>query len=266
MRYGRLCGVLPRGSPYQLASPRLLLRHADCELQRPLSAVWRHILGSLLDTRANWNATDNAFQNCLKYNQKWAKETAEKDPEFFPKLAQGQAPEILWLGCSDARKPETTILGLKPGDVFTHRNIANIINPTDLSLLSVVEFAVRHIKVKHVVVCGHTSCGGVAATLANNKLGVLDLWLQPMRALREKHADELGKLEGSDKSTYMAKLNVKAGVENLRRMSTVIDAMKERGLQVHGVIYDLGTGLLDEVDCPEEGNAGEKRVAAFQTQ
>lgn len=209
---------------------------------------------------------DDAFQACLKYNEKWAKETAEKDPEFFPKLAKGQAPEILWLGCSDARKPETTILGLKPGDVFTHRNIANIINPTDLSLLSVVEFAVKHIKVKHVVVCGHTSCGGVAATLANNKLGVLDLWLQPMRALREQHADELAKLEGSDKSTYMAKLNVKAGVENLKRMSTVIDAMKERGLKVHGVIYDLATGLLDEVDCSEDDGVGEKRVAAFLTQ
>lgn len=122
-----------------------------------------------------------------------------------------------------------------------------------------------HIKVKHVVVCGHTSCGGVNATLNNNKLGVLDLWLQPMRALREKHADELAKLEGTEKSTYMAKLNVQAGVENLRRMATVIDAMGDRGLQVHGVIYDLATGLLEEVDCGEDEIVGKKRVDAFQT-
>ena len=213
---------------------------------------------------ANSEYTDDAFQACLKYNQKWAKETAEKDPEFFPKLAQGQAPEILWLGCSDARKPETTILGLKPGDVFTHRNIANIINPTDLSLLSVVEFAVKHIKVKHVVVCGHTSCGGVAATLANNNLGVLDLWLQPMRALREKHAEELAKLEGSEKSTYMAKLNVQAGVENLRRLPTVINAMQEWGLQVHGVLYDLATGLLEDLNVGEDDAAAKNRISAFE--
>lgn len=208
---------------------------------------------------------EDAFRLCLEYNKRWATETAKNDPEFFPTLAKGQAPQILWLGCSDARKPETTILGLKPGDVFTHRNIANIINPTDISLLSVVEFAVAHIKVKHVVVCGHTSCGGVNATLSNNKLGVLDLWLQPMRALREKHADELAKLEGTDKTTYMAKLNVEAGVENLRRIPTVIDAMRDRGLQVHGVIYDLATGLLDEVDTSENDETGQKRVSAFET-
>jgi len=208
---------------------------------------------------------DDAYKKCLDYNQKWAADTAKNDPEFFPTLAKGQAPQILWLGCSDARKPETTILGLKPGDVFTHRNIANIINPTDLSLLSVVEFAVRHIKVKHVVVCGHTSCGGVAATLNNNKLGVLDLWLQPMRMLREKHADELAKLEGAEKSNYMAKLNVQMGVENLRRIPTVIEATKERGLQIHGVLYDLATGLLEDLSCDEDEQTEQKRVAAFET-
>ena len=156
-------------------------------------------------------------------------------------------------------------MGLKPGDVFTHRNIANIINPTDISLLSVVEFAVAHIKVKHIVVCGHTSCGGVNATLNNNKLGVLDLWLQPMRVLRERYAEELAKLEGTEKTTYMAKLNVQNGVENLRRIPTVIDHMRERGVQVHGVIYDLATGLLDEVDCSENDDVGKIRVSAFET-
>ena len=209
--------------------------------------------------------TGDAFQNCLTYNKQWAHDTAEKDPEFFPKLAKGQAPEILWLGCSDARKPETTILGLKPGDVFTHRNIANIINPTDISLLSVVEFAVRHIKVKHVVVCGHTSCGGANAALANNKLGILDTWLLPMKVLREQHADELAKLEGAEKTTYMAKLNVQAGVENLRRLPPVLEAMQERGLQVHGVMYDLATGLLEDLQCGEGEGAAKNRLATFQT-
>ena len=210
-------------------------------------------------------AEHNAFKQCLEYNHKWATSTAATDPNFFPTLAKGQSPKILWLGCSDARKPETTILGLKPGDVFTHRNIANIINPTDLSLLSVVEFAVKHIQVQHVVVCGHTSCGGVNATLNNANLGVLDLWLQPMRALREKHADELAKLEGLEKSTYMAKLNVTQGVNNLKRIPTVIDAMRDRGVQVHGVIYDLATGLLEEVPTDEDDETISKRISTFET-
>lgn len=120
-------------------------------------------------------------------------------------------------------------------------------------------------KVKHVVVCGHTSCGGVNATLNNNKLGVLDLWLQPMRVLREKHADELAKLEGSEKSTYLAKLNIQAGVEALKRIPTVIDAMNDRGLQVHGVIYDLQTGLLEDLDCGEDEEVSKKRIATYQT-
>lgn len=105
----------------------------------------------------------------------------------------------------------------------------------------------------------------MAATLNNNKLGVLDLWLQPMRMLREKHSDELDKLEGAEKSNHMAKLNVVGGVENLRRIPTVIEAMQERGLQIHGVIYDLATGLLEDLACGEEEDAGKKRVAAFET-
>lgn len=208
---------------------------------------------------------DDAFKTCLEYNKKWATQKAKEDPDFFPKLAKGQAPEILWLGCSDARKPETTILGLQPGDVFTHRNIANIVNPTDLSLLSVVEFAVKHLKVNHVVVCGHTSCGGVNATLGNSKLGVLDLFLQPMRQLREEHANELAQLEGADKVTYLAKLNVKAGVERLRRIPPVLEAVRDRGLQVHGVLYDLSTGLLEDLQCYEGKEDGKKRLDAFET-
>lgn len=209
--------------------------------------------------------TDDAFKSCLESNQRWAKSTASADPAFFSNLAKGQAPEILWLGCSDSRKPETTILGLQPGDVFTHRNIANIVSPTDLSLLSVVEFAVRHLKVKHVVLCGHTGCGGVAATLANGKLGILDVWLQPMRAIREQHAEELEKLEGAEKSTYMAKLNVQGGVEVLRRMPAVLEAIKERGLEVHGLIFNLATGLLEDLKCGEDEAVEKKRVAAFET-
>ncbi|KAI6807301.1 hypothetical protein KC332_g13553 [Hortaea werneckii] len=207
----------------------------------------------------------SAFQHALKRNHQWAETTQANDPDFFPTCAQGQAPRILWLGCSDSRAPETTLLGLKPGDVFTHRNIANIISPTDLSLLSVVEFSVFHLKVQHIVVCGHTSCGGVAGSMANGKLGgPLDIWLQPMRALREKHAAELAKLEGAEKMNHMAKLNVSAGVDVLKRIPTVIDAMRERGLEVHGVLYHLASGKLEEVECKEDESVAKGREEAFE--
>lgn len=208
--------------------------------------------------------TDDAYRNALECNKKWAQKVAQDEPDFLPTCAKGQAPPILWLGCADSRVPETTVLGCKPGDVFTHRNIANIINPTDLSLLSIVEFAVFHLKVKHIVVCGHTSCGGIAASLANSKLDILDIWLQPLRALREKHIDDLEGMDEGERSTWLAKKNVEAGVENLKRIPTVIDAMRDRAVEIHGLIYDLSTGVCDEVDCPEEETVCTKRVAAFK--
>jgi len=208
-------------------------------------------------------AEGDAFEECLKCNQTWAAETAKSEPEFFANSAKGQAPAILWLGCADSRVPETTVLGLKPGQVFTHRNIANIINATDVSMLSIVQYAVFHIKVKHIVVCGHTYCGGVAASLANSKLDVLDVWLQPLRALREKHADELAKLDEKERGNYLSKANVRAGVEVLKRIPTVIDAIQERGLEIHGIIYDLASGLIEEVDTDEHEEHASKRIAAF---
>ncbi|KAF1822299.1 carbonic anhydrase [Dissoconium aciculare CBS 342.82] len=209
-------------------------------------------------------SSTDAYKSALESNHKWAHEVAEKDPEFFPTCSKGQAPEILWLGCADSRVPETTILGVKPGQVFTHRNIANIICPSDISMLSIVEFAVFHIKVKHIVLCGHTSCGGVAASLANSKLDILDVWLQPLRLLREKYSDELAAMDEAERGTFLAKENVRAGVEHLKRIPTVINAIRERGLELHGVIYNLGTGKLEEVTCDEDEAFCVKRVAAFE--
>lgn len=160
--------------------------------------------------------------------------------------------------------PETTVLGKKPGEVFVLRNIANVINPTDIALLSSVEFSVKHLKIKHIVLCGHTSCGGVKATLANNKLDILDVWLQPMRQIREKHADALGKMSAEEKEDALARLNVQAGVDNLRRIPTVVDAIKERGLQVHGVLYRLDKGYLEQIDTAEDEHAGACRHSTFE--
>jgi carbonic anhydrase len=151
--------------------------------------------------------------------------------------------------------PETTILGLKPGNVFTHRNIANIINSTDIDMLSVVEYAVHKLKVKHIVLCGHTSCGGIIAVLKDGRtgLGSLDIWLQPVRALRKTFADDLAALPDGKRTTFLIKKNVQAGLEAIKRIPEVESAINERGLEVHGVLYDLNTGLVEELfqDGPE---------------
>lgn len=209
-------------------------------------------------------AGDSAFKHALESNKRWAEQTQKNDPEFFPRCGQGQSPKILWIGCSDSRIPETTLLGLKPGDVFTHRNIANIVNQTDINLLSVIQYSVKHLEVKHIVICGHTGCGGVNATLSNDSLGVIDIWLQPMRALREKHLAELKKLEGTEKGNLLAKLNVRTGVNVLRRIPVIVAAMRDRGMEVHGVVYDPGNGILEEVDYEEDEDVDKNRLATFE--
>ncbi|KAF2215388.1 hypothetical protein CERZMDRAFT_82409 [Cercospora zeae-maydis SCOH1-5] len=212
------------------------------------------------------DAAIDAYHHCLDCNKKWAEEVTTNDPGFFPTCSKGQAPPLLWIGCADSRVPETTILNCKPGEVFTHRNIANIVNSTDISLLSIVQFAVFHLKVKHIVVAGHTSCGGVAASLANVKLDILDVWLQPLRGLREKFAEELEAMgDERERGTFLAKKNVLAGVQTLKRIPTVIDAVRERGLGIHGVIYDIDKGLLEEVDDEtEDEKCCARRVRVFE--
>jgi carbonic anhydrase len=164
----------------------------------------------------------------------------------------------VWLGCSDSRVPETTILGLQPGDVFVHRNIANIINPTDISFNSVLEYAVIYLGVKHIVLCGHTACGGAAAALGGQTIGgVLDAWLSPLRMLAEECEEEIEAAGDSDadKGTKLAELNVEKGVNVLLGNSVVRQAVKERGLRVHGVIYDIAQGKVRDLEC---GNLDKK--------
>lgn len=196
----------------------------------------------------------------------WSTETSEHDPDFFPRSARGQAPRILWIGCADSRIPETTILGLKPGEVFVHRNIANIITATDINSLSVIEFAVAHLKVEHILVCGHTSCGGVNAALGNARLGLLDIWLQPMRQLRMEHTDELDALDKDARGLRLSQYNVLRSLEVLRMNPTVIDAMKARNLELHGVIYNVGNGKMEVVETSEDEHVIKKRLAAFHTE
>jgi carbonic anhydrase len=160
----------------------------------------------------------------------------------------------VWLGCTDSRVPETTILGLQPGDVCVHRNIANIISPTDINTSAVIEFAVIYLKVQHIILCGHSNCGGAGAALSNDRFGgVLDTWLTPLKVLRHAHTDELMSIKDETaRGVRLAELNVKAGVQVLLSNFAIQEAVKERGLQVHGCLFDIGSGRLRDLGV---GNA-----------
>lgn len=179
-------------------------------------------------------------------NRVYAEQTAQNDPQAFEQLTKGQWPEILWIGCADSRVPETTICSVRPGDIFVHRNIANCVHADDISSASVVEYAVAHVKVKKVVVCGHTKCGGANAALSDADLGTtLNTWLHPVRELRRKNKTELEKLPSDDaRSVRLAELNVQASIDVLKQHPSIKKAISERGLTLHGVIYDLGAGQL----------------------
>ncbi|KAL8935977.1 MAG: hypothetical protein Q9216_005166 [Gyalolechia sp. 2 TL-2023] len=217
--------------------------------------------------QANFSSALDAFHKFLSCNKQWCQDTAANKPDLFPALAKGQAPPLLWLGCSDSRCPETTLCGAQPGDIFVHRNIANIISPHDLSIQSVIFYAVNALKVQHIVVCGHTSCGGVAASLGNNKIGgTMDTWLMPLRELRAS-LQAKGAFEGKgdkDKALALVEANVQKGVDVVRKNAEVAIAMEGRDLKVHGCVYNVGTGELSEVDCGEPEGDFKQRLEHFK--
>lgn len=221
-------------------------------LERSSSPI-RHTVDSRADRQF---FIEDPYSYALSSNAAWAGSKSHQNPNFFPKLATGQSPSILWLGCSDSRVPETTLLGLQPGDVFVHRNIANIVSPIDINSSAVVEYAVAHLKVKHIVLCGHTCCGGAGAALGDSKVGgVLDTWLTPLKQLRHKNAAELEAIQDSGKRAIrLAEINVVSGVETLLSNCVVEEAIKERGLQVHGAIYDIASGRLRDLGVGNSTN------------
>ena len=183
-------------------------------------------------------------------NRTWAAAMTHQDPEFFKRLAQQQAPQYLWIGCSDSRVPANQIVGLMPGEMFVHRNVANVVVHTDLNCLSTIQFAVEVLRVHHIVVCGHYGCGGVLAALRGEKLGLVDNWLQHVRDLRLRHDQHLATLP-SDKERHerLCELNVLEQVRNVSQTTIVRDAW-QRGqeLAVHGWIYDIRDGLLRDLN------------------
>lgn len=182
------------------------------------------------------------FQN----NRQWAAEIESQKPGFFEKLAHQQSPEYLWIGCSDSRVPANEIVGLMPGDLFVHRNVANVVVHSDLNCLSVVQYAVEVLKVKHIIVCGHYRCGGVIAALRNTPFGLIDNWLRHVQDVYEGRRGEIEALGSEEeKIARLCELNVRAQVVNVSR-TTVVQSAWERGqdLAIHGWIYDVSDGLL----------------------
>ncbi|MEZ4796854.1 MAG: carbonic anhydrase [Flavobacteriaceae bacterium] len=178
-------------------------------------------------------------------NKKWIEDKLSVDDKYFEHLGQGQSPELLFIGCSDSRVTAEELMGLGPGEVFVHRNIANMVSAIDLNAMSVVEYAVVHLKVNHVVVCGHYECGGVKAAMQSADLGILNPWLRNIRDVYRLHKNELNAIKSEDKRyDRLVELNVKEQCVNLIKTAAVQKAIRERGLKVHGWVFDIHTGKL----------------------
>lgn len=192
----------------------------------------------------------------LENNKQWSRDTMARDPDFLPTLAKQQEPDFLWIGCSDSRVPANDIVGMLPGELFVHRNVANMVVHTDLNMLSVLQYAVEALKVKHIIVCGHYKCGGVKASLQNQSLGTIDAWLMGIKDLAHMHRDELNAITDEDaRVDRLCELNVMRQVRNLAR-TNIVQSAWERGqsLTVNGLIYGLENGLLKDLDVTLSNN------------
>jgi carbonic anhydrase len=185
------------------------------------------------------------IEQIFRNNEAWIKDKLNHDPKYFENLSKGQNPEFLYIGCSDSRVTAEDIMGVQPGEVFVHRNIANLVNSVDLNVMSVINYAVRHLKVNHVVVCGHYYCGGVKAAMQAQDLGILNPWLRNIRDVYRLHKEELNKIsDESARYNRLIELNVQEQCVNLIKTAAIQQAYTERGLQVHGWIFDVHSGKL----------------------
>jgi carbonic anhydrase len=184
---------------------------------------------------------EKVFEN----NEQWIAKKLSVDPHYFENLSKGQSPEILYIGCSDSRVTAEDLMGLQPGEAFVHRNIANMVISIDLNMMSVLNYAVRHLKVNHVVVCGHYFCGGVKAAMQSQDLGILNPWLRNIRDVYRLHKTELNAItDENQRYNRLVELNVQEQCINLIKTAAVQGAYKERGLKVHGWVFDIQTGKL----------------------
>lgn len=189
------------------------------------------------------------IQKAFENNRSWIKSKLDTNKEYFETLAKGQSPEILYIGCSDSRVTAEDMIGAEPGEIFVHRNVANMIVGTDLNAMSVLNYAVNHLKVNHIVVCGHYFCGGVKAAMGAQDLGVLNPWLRNIRDVYRTHQEDLDAIaDENDRYNKLVELNVQEQCVNLIKTIDVQSAINERGLEVHGWVFDIQSGKLIDLE------------------
>ncbi len=200
--------------------------------------------------------TNDFYKNILDKNRAWVESKLNLDPDFFNKLAQGQQPPLLWIGCADSRVPANEIIGAKPGEVFVHRNIANMVVHTDMNMLSVLDYAVNVLKVKDVIVCGHYGCGGVKTAMGNASDGLIDNWLRHIKDVYRFNKDELKEIENEqERFDRFVEINAREQVYNLAKTSIVQNAWASgQELHIHGWVYGVGTGLVNDLDVSLNSN------------
>ena len=196
------------------------------------------------------------YNQLLRNNKKWVASKLASDPQYFHKLSLGQSPPVLWIGCADSRVPANEIIGAEPGEVFVHRNIANMVVHSDMNMLSVLDYAVNVLKVKHIIVCGHYGCGGVQAAMTNKHIGLIDNWIRHIKDVYRFHQDELNSIENEkDRFNRFVELNVVEQVLDLGKTSIVQTAWeKGQTVHVHGWVYDIHDGLIKDLDITLRDN------------
>lgn len=205
---------------------------------------------------------ESYYSKLLENNKAWVSSKLEEDPQFFDKLATGQQPPLLWIGCADSRVPANEIIGAQPGEVFVHRNIANMVLHTDMSMLSVLDYAVNVLKVKHVIVCGHYGCGGVQAALTNKSFGLIDNWIRHIKDVYRLHGAELDAIENEkDRFNRFVELNVVEQVNDLAKTSILQTAWSNgQQVEVHGWVYDVADGIIQDLNITMQNNSSQEDV------
>ncbi|CAG5071108.1 Carbonic anhydrase 2 [Dyadobacter sp. CECT 9623] len=200
-----------------------------------------------------------SYQQLFENNKKWVNDITQENPEFFNTLAKGQSPKFLWIGCSDSRVPANALTGTQPGDIFVHRNIANMVIHTDMSMLSVLDYSVNVLGVIHIIVCGHYGCGGVLTAMGNKQVGLIDNWLRHIKDVYRFHQEELNAISDMNlRSDRLVELNVIEQVRDLAKTSIVQNAWANgKALQVHGLVYDIHTGILQDLDVTADGTTND---------
>ena len=198
---------------------------------------------------------EKAYKKLLSNNKEWVVKQLQNNPNYFEDLAKGQSPEYLWIGCSDSRVPANEITGTKSGEIFVHRNIANMVVHTDMNMLSVLSYAVEVLKVKHVIVCGHYGCGGVLAAMSNKQYGLIDNWLRHLKDVYRIYHKELDAIEDEDqRGRRFVEVNVMEQVLDLGKTSIVQNAWKnDQNLHLHGWVYDIRDGIIKDLDVTITG-------------